>query len=245
MLCRKLIFLFFLVLNGGFSQSLVISEVMSANQGFLLDNDGDDSDWIEIYNNSDKIIDLENYYLSDNDDELQKWEFPSQNLAPNSYIVVFASGKNRINSNQELHTNFSIKADGEQVFLSYDNTLIHSTPSLRLKPNQSIAFQTTKNIFSITDEPTPKKVNSLKTKQTLNFSKEGGLYESSFFLSLSTQSNNTIRYTINGNIPTSKSTAYTTPLYLDQSFFSTANISQLQLSPPSSKYSPPQIFQKQ
>jgi len=41
-----------------FSQSVVINEVMSSNTSTIYDVDGDPSDWIELYNNSDSLINL-------------------------------------------------------------------------------------------------------------------------------------------------------------------------------------------
>ena len=81
----------------------VINEFMASNgsrqplgEGDLLDADGDSSDWIELYNPTDRVFDLGGWYLTDSADNLTKWQFPSgTKLNPNGYVVVFASGKNR------------------------------------------------------------------------------------------------------------------------------------------------------
>ena len=57
------------------------------------------------------------WYLTDNDAQLTKWQFPSTNIAPNSFIIVFASGKNRRVTGQPLHANFSLNAGGEYLAL--------------------------------------------------------------------------------------------------------------------------------
>lgn len=115
-------FLFFILLTPfwAFSQTMVINEFMSSNNNTLEDMDGDFSDWIEIYNDSDESINLLNYGISDDTDEIRKWIFPSMEILPHQYYVLFASGKNILTGN-ELHTNFKIKQSGEDLILSDEN----------------------------------------------------------------------------------------------------------------------------
>ncbi len=119
-----------------FGQNLVINEVMSKNNSTIQDIDGEFPDWIEIYNGSNQTINLGGYSLSDNIDELSKWIFPSINLEPDSFLLVFASGKNYFG--QELHSNFAISAMGESVFLANASmTLIDFIGEVPLVGDQS------------------------------------------------------------------------------------------------------------
>ena len=96
----------------------VINEFMASNDGALVsDEDGEDSDWIEIYNPSGSITDLEGYYLTDDAGDLTKWAFPAGTLGIDEYLLVWASGKNRAVSGEELHTDFSLKSGGEYLAL--------------------------------------------------------------------------------------------------------------------------------
>ena len=101
--------------------SLMISEVMPANGITLRDEDGDYSDWIELYNGSDRAIDLSGYALSDDDTNHMKWRFPARTIDPNAYLIVFASGKNRAPTEGELHAGFRLSREGETLHL-YDQT---------------------------------------------------------------------------------------------------------------------------
>src|SRR5690348_7717024 len=87
---------------------LVITEFMAANSSTLKDEDNAFSDWIEIYNKSSTNVNAGGWYLTDNASLLTKWQFPSTNIAPNSFIIVFASGKNRRITGAPLHANFSL-----------------------------------------------------------------------------------------------------------------------------------------
>ena len=64
------------------------------------------------------------------------------------------------------------------------------------------------------------------------FSHQGGFYDEPFTLSLGcTDWNCQIHYTTNGNTPTTGSTLYNMPLFLDESLFSTSDIYTLPISP--------------
>ena len=96
---------------------LMISEIMPVNRSVLPDEDGDYSDWIELYNATGAAIDLEGYALSDDDAIRLKWQFPARTMAPGEYLVVFASGKDRREAAGELHTSFRLSGEGEAVRL--------------------------------------------------------------------------------------------------------------------------------
>lgn len=95
----------------------VISELMAANASTLQDEDGDYSDWIEISNAGDESVDLGGYWLTDANNDLTGWRFPSVELGAGEAIVVFASGKDRDQPEGELHTNFRLDADGDYLAL--------------------------------------------------------------------------------------------------------------------------------
>jgi len=116
--------------------AVVISEFMALNgskpplvAGELLDEDGDSSDWIEIYNSADTGVNLDGWHLTDDADNLTRWELPSIQLGPGQLKIVFASGKDRDSPEGELHTNFQlgsgegflalVKPDGKTIAHAY------------------------------------------------------------------------------------------------------------------------------
>ena len=74
---------------------LVINEFVAANVTGLTDEDGDYSDWLELYNPEIYSLDLSGYGLSDNPVEPFKWTFPDINIGSKGILLLFASGKNR------------------------------------------------------------------------------------------------------------------------------------------------------
>ncbi|MEM7385481.1 MAG: CotH kinase family protein [Verrucomicrobiota bacterium] len=95
---------------------VALTEIVAANSGGLADQDGDDSDWIEITNLGPVPIDLSEWFLSDDCGNPEKWEFPSVILSGEERLVVFASGKDRRDPS-EPHTNFRLNRQGEYLAL--------------------------------------------------------------------------------------------------------------------------------
>lgn len=92
---------------------VLISELMAKNKAMLRDEDGDFSDWLELENSSDGLVDLTGWQLSDS---LSKpgWLIPERVLAPGERLLVFADGKDR--RGEQLHTDFSL-SEGETLCL--------------------------------------------------------------------------------------------------------------------------------
>ncbi|MEI6851590.1 MAG: CotH kinase family protein [Bacteroidota bacterium] len=78
------------------SAQVVVNEVCSSNSSVLMDEDGDYPDWIELYNTSNSTFQLGGFKISDNVSQPDKWVFPTGvNMPANSYLIIFASGKDR------------------------------------------------------------------------------------------------------------------------------------------------------
>jgi Lamin Tail Domain len=104
---------------------LWVNELVADNQDGLRDEDGDPSDWIELYNATPDPVSLAGWSLTDDPDEPSKWLLPDVDLAGTDFLVVFASGKDRTEG--ELHANFSLSAKGEPLLLyAPDGTLHHN-----------------------------------------------------------------------------------------------------------------------
>ena len=78
------------------AQQVYINEVMSSNGYTIADEDGDYSDWFELFNNQETEVDLDGFGISDDIANPFKWVFPSVNIAPKDHLIIFASDKNRI-----------------------------------------------------------------------------------------------------------------------------------------------------
>ncbi len=213
----------------GYSQ-LVINEFMSDNTATIADQDGEFSDWIELYNNGNTTVNLLDYSLSDKNDELNKWKFPNIEIAPGNFLLIFASGKNILNTN-ELHTNFKISSSGEQLFLSNNlGQVLDQIEPIELLENQSYGRSPdgSDNFLSLIFT-TPNSSNDLNNKLTFTFNP--GFFTTPFFQKINSVNNDTIYYTSDGSVPTASSNIFTDSLIIDYKYSSPNIISNIPTSP--------------
>jgi hypothetical protein len=133
--CRWILFAFacFAWPLHGFSQ-LYISEFLADNQvNSVLDEDGDHSDWLEVWNSGPTAVSLNGWYLTDDLGDLRKWRFPistpAVNVAAGGRLLIYASGKDRKLLFNRLHTNFKLtkNAGGDLALVRPDGlTIEHS-----------------------------------------------------------------------------------------------------------------------
>ncbi|MCK6501289.1 MAG: chitobiase/beta-hexosaminidase C-terminal domain-containing protein, partial [Nitrospira sp.] len=94
-----------------------LNEIAADNAGGLPDEDGDDSDWIELWNPNSYSYEMGGLYLSDDPSQLRQWQIPAIRLPPGGFLLIYASGKDRARPGSEWHTNFRLNADGDWIGL--------------------------------------------------------------------------------------------------------------------------------
>ena len=106
---------------------VVITEFLASNSTGLADENGDRSDWIELYNSGPLAVDLDGWHLTDDRDDLVKWTFPAVSISSGGYLLVFASDKDRAPLAGELHANFKLAVKSGYLGLVQSNgtTIIH------------------------------------------------------------------------------------------------------------------------
>jgi len=206
-----------------FAQHITLNEFMSKNESSIVDEDNEYKDWIELHNSHSETINLNNYSLSDNEDNLNKWQFPNITIAPESCLLIFASGKNRTTS--ELHTNFKISSEGESLYLSNpQGTIIDYIPAVNLGEDDSFGrLPDGSNNLNYLEHSSPG--NSNNNTSQLIFSSPAGFYDEAFNLNIQSLLGDTIYYTIDGSIPTINSNVFTDSIFIynrssDPNYFS-------------------------
>ena len=91
-----LLALFILFFTQNSKAQIVINEACNKNYTNSLDEDGDASDWLELYNAGASPVNLSGFGLSDNTLIPQKWIFNALTLNPGDFKLIYCSGKNRI-----------------------------------------------------------------------------------------------------------------------------------------------------
>lgn len=207
---------------------LVINEFMATNGTGLADEDGDYSDWIEIYNCSNRSVNLAGWSLTDNPNQVEKWAFPEVILGGGEYLVVFSSGKDRrsIEPGTSLHTNFRLSKGGDYLALYSPNSRRFIDAASLQYPEQfrdiSFGLYGDGSTYGYLVAPTPGGPNDETLAREgvvapVEFSVERGFYDAPFRLELSTATfDATIRYTTDGSEPTQDyGEIYSGPITID------------------------------
>ncbi|HEX9971339.1 MAG TPA: CotH kinase family protein, partial [bacterium] len=95
------------------SPLLFINEFMATNT-IILDEYGEDDDWIEIYNGDHAAVNLKGMFLTDDLTRPQRWMLPDTTLQAGEFLLIWADGDT---SQGALHANFKLSAGGEQIGL--------------------------------------------------------------------------------------------------------------------------------
>jgi hypothetical protein len=202
----------------------VLNEFLAKNSGGLRDEDGDNSDWIEIFNPGQIAGNIGGWYLTDDPLNLTKWQFPYYVMDPGTFLLVFASGKDRTNLMAgtiftNLHANFQIGASGGFLAL-VDPTGTNVVSAFNPYPAQSqnISYGRDRldpTLVGFFSTPTPRAPNSTEgagIAPEVLFSRDSGTFltNSPWNLSLTTISSNAvIFYAVGTNLPGSNTVAYT------------------------------------
>ena len=200
--------------------AVVINEIAAANRSVKADCDGDFSDWLELFNESDGAVQLGGFYLSDNPAETKKWKLPDTTMASRSFLLVWCSGKDRYRP--ELHASFRLDRDGECVILSSsDGAVVDSLTLPPLRQDASIGRRPDGTAgFVIFMKPTPDAPNgtdgATAAAATPVFSKPPGFYAGAFDLAIASATpGSQIRYTRDGSEPGQAGLRYEGPVRID------------------------------
>jgi len=182
-------------------EGLIINEVISSNTEYYAP-DGGYYDIVELYNNSDKAIELSEYYLSDKGSELQRYQLPDKTLEPWEYFVAYCS------SDSAEYAPFGISSAGEKLYVSNADGYITDAVEVPEIPvdrswgrsqdgfvyftEPSIGEQNGEGYKATAEPPVPSVKSGVYSQpQTVTFSYEGTMY-----------------YTTDGSRPTKDSKVY-------------------------------------
>lgn len=187
----------------------------------ILDGFGEREDWVEIYNAGAAPVDLTGYYLSDNDNNPQKWQIPpgTNPIPAGGFKMIYCSGRGIVTPN-EIHPSFNLaQTTGEWFILTTpSNVTVDFVEFTQMtKQNHSIGRQTNgASTWRLFLTPTPNAANSGGVNfytPTPVFSIAPGFYTTTQNVSITCPlATAQIRYTTDGSEPTATSTLYSGPV---------------------------------
>ena len=142
--------------------ALIINEVCPDPLSGYRDADGELCDWIELYNTTGMPISLDNYALSDKENNPLKWRFPEGAMvAPYGYYIVYCSGKEVAAGPTDVpHTNFRLSAEHDVVVLSDSRGRMVDRVTIDNIPEDASYAREADGDFAIHMRPTPQLPNT-------------------------------------------------------------------------------------
>lgn len=207
-------FILFAVIQSSLGQ-IVINEICPANGDVNYDPDFFNfGGWVELYNTGNSSVSVSGYYLSDDSSEKSMWQIPSPASVPaKGYLLIWLDGEN-----SGRHANFSLDADGGELFLSKSNlTEVDRLTFPKQYINVSYGRKTDGDInwaYLAMPSPGAQNMQPCGNERLVapGISKEPGRYNGAQSVSLNHPNPNAeIRYTTNGAEPTAAATKYTGP----------------------------------
>ena len=192
------------------AQAVVINEVLASNAATLADPDfGAFGDWIELYNASAAAVDLGGYTLTDDLAGGDRWPVPvGVTIEPGGYLVVWADGEDGGPPQLDaLHANFKLSAGGEQVGLfTPEGEVVDSLTYGDLSADISYGrFPNASATWARFDVPTPGAANTSapfeEAPAAPEISLASGFYAPGATVELASDTDVTVRYTLDGTDP--------------------------------------------
>jgi hypothetical protein len=94
---------------------ILINEVLSNNGDGVLDDNGENEDWVELYNTSDQAVDISGWLFTDDLDRQDSWAFADGTIIePDTHLLLWCDADV---AQGDLHTDFGIAREGESLVL--------------------------------------------------------------------------------------------------------------------------------
>ncbi len=201
-------------------QTLLINEFEARNSKTIADNKGEYDDWIEIVNVTNKSIDLNGYYITDDLTKKSKCKLTAMSgelIIPAKGYIIFWADDNLLQG--ASHLNFKLTGSNGFIGLFADDlttidSITYPSQQIDISFGRDIINQSAWNFYST---PTPgKSNNTVAYKGVLSkpiFSKISSNFTSNIQISISsTNTADTIVYTVDNSDPNGNSSIYDSPV---------------------------------
>ncbi|MDO4853298.1 MAG: lamin tail domain-containing protein [Clostridia bacterium] len=140
----------------------IINEVMTSNDSAFLHPDHGSVDWIELYNPTDRDIDLGGYGLTDELKKQYKYTFPTGTvLKSHAYLVLYCTGGTTASDADPYCTGFALSQEGEQLYLIDGSYVELDEVNVPFLETDTAYARTESGAFAVTTVATPGEKNML------------------------------------------------------------------------------------
>lgn len=199
-------------------RGLIINEVAVASYDRPSGDRTLDCDWVELKNNSDANLELGDYYLSDDEDRLQKCRLPQVSLAPGQVYLLCCDGEEWF-TNGYNWLSMDLDSSSEELYLSSargveDYASLRDIPyacSYGRVPGENGWFYFAGQSPAQENGSGYRRVSAAPTALSAD-----GVFEGVSSVKVELQGAGDIYYTTDGRLPTTESSLYTGPISLNE-----------------------------
>ncbi len=196
---------------------LAVNEIMTSNNSYLYQSDGQTYDWVELKNISGEAINLSDFAISNDSSDPLLFKLPEQVLQPGELVVIILSGNTEL-TGRYTHAPFSLNKRESWFYVSHledgYSDYIHVTQA---PLNGSVGREEGSCDVFYYDLPTPGQENGqgyAEISAAPFVQTPGGIYNDVDSVSVVLSGEGDIYYTLNGSVPDNNSRLYTGPITL-------------------------------
>lgn len=157
----------FKTINNNAYSNISINEYMTDNSRVYYDKYGNYYDWVELYNSSNKDINLQNVFITDDESNLNKYKIKDVVIKAKGYLIVHMPGE-KVNYEDGIYTDFGLSSNDKKIIISNGKKKIDEVEIVYLKEN--VSYGKVDNTWKYFTSPTPGSKNNTK-----GFDSLGGL----------------------------------------------------------------------
>ncbi|MDO5446631.1 MAG: lamin tail domain-containing protein [Prevotellaceae bacterium] len=193
--------------NAPTADNLVINEVQTSNIDTYIDPSWNYGQWIELYNPTDVPVSLAGLYISDDAENLKKYQFTQSHgvVEPHGFKTIWFDHYDKYCLTQ---VDFTLEYEGSTIIISNGVDIITKLTYPEIPARTSYARKTDGGTqWGITGTPTLSASNnesSFASKQIAApvVDKDGQLFTGSLSVNVEIPEGATLRYTTDGSVPT-------------------------------------------
>ena len=137
-----------------------LNEVMSANGGVLIDENGETPDWVEVANISSRPVNLRGYVLAKNARAGNVFQFPDLVLQSGECAVIYCDSTFRDDPAGELHAPFRLSSSGDVMMLFNDADVAVDTLNVPALAKNQAYVRRSRDKWEASDQTTPGMANT-------------------------------------------------------------------------------------